>query len=33
VFDECWIADLNARAASVRRPVEQCPIPAVAYTH
>jgi hypothetical protein len=32
VFDECWIADLNARAPSIQRPVAQCPMPAVAYT-
>lgn len=32
VFDECWIGDLST-AASTTRPVEQCAIPTVPYTH
>ena len=33
VFDECWIADLSVSKPPVQRPVEQCPVPAVPYTH
>jgi len=33
VFDECWVADLSARNSPVQRPVAQCPMPAVPYTH
>jgi hypothetical protein len=32
VFDECWVADLSMKETSVQRPVEQCPVPKVAYT-
>jgi hypothetical protein len=33
VFDECWIGDIGMKGSSAQRPVDQCPVPVVAYTH